>query len=93
MATQNLKLGKPFTIKKPYNAGTGYTWDILLSPSLVLIDKSYNIINEKPGGTNEVIWTINSLEVGTAYILLWNHRPWEAPDISKAKLSTVNIVK
>lgn len=83
----------PFTIERSGNATTGYTWSILLSPALKLIDHDYQVINDKPGAGGVKRWTIQAQEPGIFYIALWNHRPWEKSTPFDAKLITVEVTE
>lgn len=85
-------VGKNFKISRKYNSGTGYEWDILLSPTLTLVDTEHKNSLNMPGSPGVQIWTIKSNQKGDAAIVLWYHRRWEAYNPSDAEIITVETV-
>ena len=56
------KLPEEFTISRGGNASTGYQWDILLSPNLVLVSDHYENVSDVPGAGNTKVWIIKPIQ-------------------------------
>lgn len=89
--------GQSVQVERPANLTTGYTWDILLSPGLLLETEVHNpsVAARQgaigAGGTQ--VWQIKAIQEGIQYIILWNHRRWEQDNLQDAEVIKLQISK
>ena len=87
------QINKKFTITRADNPSTGYTWSIMLSPNLTLVNSHHvGSPDGRPGAPGIQRWQIKSNQIGKSYITLWNHRVWDEPNLRNAEIVTVNTV-
>jgi predicted secreted protein len=89
--------GQSVQVERPANLTTGYTWDILLSPGLLLESEVHNPSAAArqgaigAGGTQ--IWQIKTIQEGIQYIILWNHRRWEQDTLENTEVIKLQVSK
>lgn len=86
--------GQTINIHRSSNATTGYRWDILVSPGLIVTHADYIRGSQRGmiGAGGIQTWTIQATQSGRQYILLWYHRPWEQDNFNDADLIHVDVI-
>lgn len=72
-----LKQEGSFEIDFPSNAGTGYQWNLNLSPGLKITSVQTRTLNNLPGGNTVQTFTILGTHRGHQSVDAINRRPWE----------------
>lgn len=89
--------GQSAKLERASNMTTGYTWDILLSPGLILENEGYSPSAAAQQGAigagGMQVWQIKAVQEGIQYIILWNHRRWEQDDLQNAEVIKLQVSK
>ena len=85
----NVHSGRTFVIHLPYNAGTGYSWQIVkpLPKQIGVVHETTQAQgNAMPGGRGTASFTLRMSSAGTAHVTFVYVRPWEhgVPPAKKA---------
>jgi predicted secreted protein len=73
---KKVKLFNVFTVELPGNAGTGYSWEMLVSPGLRVVNEEQKRTNNLLGGENVTVYTIQAIKKGPQEVHAIYRRLW-----------------
>jgi len=91
--TMHVHAGRTFIIHLPYNAGTGYSWEIVkpLPQHLSVVKEAMRPQGAAmPGGPGAAIFTLRMSAPGTAHVKFVYTRPWER-GVTPAKTAVYTV--
>ena len=81
-ATERYRLGEVFTVKLPENAGTGYQWQVELSPGWCSSIRSMNrTVGDETRCGGHQIWHLRGTERGERHFTGRYRRSWEHREV------------